>query len=437
MSKVLRKKHVVFAYLLLFSLPFIAALATTSCLLDNEPVPTRESTRPPDGYLPHREWTNENIARLSKETKELRQDIEELRNAGEGLSKRLDEQAKTEKAAAKIAIMPTKAMERTADDNGSEGEAREAPTATASPTFPPIPTPSGPGICGRSPYIQQLILYTLRTSSCRIVANEELFRITRLVSAESDNRGVSLHPELLNPGDFVGLVNLEEVSIRGRGNAYDDKIPLPSGVFVGAGISKLSIDVAHLSPGIFRGMVSLESLNISGEGLDFSHLKDPVLSQVLELGLGSSQVVGDLSGDELDIFVSLEKLDLYLVFEEDERHANWRPEAKPPLEVPASLLSKNTRLRNVALSFGVHSGKNTRDDYVVHYTFLNHLHGLGTLRVSGDFGVLNRPPTNSGPLALSPSSPLGKYLRESEERTKRWQRWEEGDSIDLRPTYEE
>ena len=87
-------------------------------------------------------------------------------------------------------------------------------TPAPAPTQLMIPTPAGPGICGRTPEIQQAILSTLRISSCRLVTNEELFRITVFYNLPA--QGVSLNFTELKEGDLAGLVNLKFIYIKGE-----------------------------------------------------------------------------------------------------------------------------------------------------------------------------------------------------------------------------
>ena len=143
------------------------------------------------------------------------------------------------------AAVPTEPAEPDNPDNPDDPRHTVQPAltitpATPQPTVPPtrvvIPTPSGPGICGRSPEVQQVILDTLRTSSCRLISNEELYRITSLSKTQFDT---------LRPGDLAGLVNLEGLSITGNE-------PLPAGAFAGASIEKLNINDTHLSPRAFQ-----------------------------------------------------------------------------------------------------------------------------------------------------------------------------------------
>ena len=135
---------------------------------------------------------------------------------------------------------------------------REIPGTTPTPsmsTVASVPIPTGPGICSRSPAIQDTILSTLRTTSCRIITDAELFRITKL-SLPSKHKGKLLAQ--LKAGDLSGLVNLDYLFISGN-------YTIPTGTFTGAGITRLTIENTTLSPGAFDGILRLEELTLNGD----------------------------------------------------------------------------------------------------------------------------------------------------------------------------
>ena len=88
-----------------------------------------------------------------------------------------------------------------------------------------IPTPSGPGICGRSPEVQRVILKDLKINLCEIVSEGELFRITDL----------EVGMESAKAGDFQGLVN----------------------------VRKLGVGAKSVEPGTFTEMPSLQALQLA------------------------------------------------------------------------------------------------------------------------------------------------------------------------------
>ena len=75
-----------------------------------------------------------------------------------------------------------------------------APTLTHTPTPAPTPTPER-NICQRSPAIQSALIRTLGIRSCRLITEEELFRITAM----------DVRAKELWAGDLDGLYNMERL----------------------------------------------------------------------------------------------------------------------------------------------------------------------------------------------------------------------------------
>ena len=132
------------------------------------------------------------------------------------------------------------------------------PITSAVATLVPPPTPAWPGICGRSPTIQNRLLSVLKIPSCQAITEPELFRITGRMAI-----GFETPPQ---PGDFTGLVNLQELSIE-----VMEGETLPAGTFHGLDklktltVSMQGNEGSHstIEPGAFAGMSSLETLQIN------------------------------------------------------------------------------------------------------------------------------------------------------------------------------
>ena len=98
----------------------------------------------------------------------------------------------------------------------------------------------------------------LKIPSCQPITEPELFRITERMTI-----GFETPPQ---PGDFTGLVNLQELSIEVMEGAT-----LPAGVFHGLDnlktltVSMQGIEDSHstMETGAFAGMSSLETLQIN------------------------------------------------------------------------------------------------------------------------------------------------------------------------------
>ena len=213
-----------------------------------------------------------------------------------------------EAMAQEIAALQTKVAvpTETAESDEPEQTSQPAPTksaATPQPTPAPaqvvIPTPTGPGICGRSPAVQEAILHTLRTTSCRLVSAEELYRITKF----RDLRGDFYQPKwpMLQAGDLDGLFNLEELTVRGD-------LDLPPNTFAGAGIKRLTLSGVTLSPDAFEGMIFLDSLHIKYTE-DFPTLNAKVFTGLRELSIDFNiYPLPDLTGDELKQLTNLRQV---------------------------------------------------------------------------------------------------------------------------------
>ena len=278
--------------------------------------------------------------------------------------------------------------------------------ATPQPTAPPtrvvIPTPSGPGICGRSPEVQQAILRTLGISSCRLVSNEELYRITSLSEAPFDT---------LRPGDLTGLVNL-------KGLAINRSEPLPPGAFAGASIEALYISDTNLSPSAFQDMISIKSLNIDvTESQQIPTLTDPVFADLQQLHLDfynsgrGPELSAPPTGQELKNLKALKHFSIYAYTRPDSAKlepTDWR-DNKPPFAIPASLFAHNTKLETVDLDYRQQQQGEIRFQLVIPHTLVEHLHNLNKITIGRQLEISGRS-LNAPPLAPSATSPLGQHL---------------------------
>ena len=324
-----------------------------------------------------------------------------------------------EAMAQEIAVLQTKAAVPTQTAEPDEPAHTVAPTrtitpATPQPTPPParvvIPTPSGTGICGRSPEVQQAILRALSTSSCRLVSNEELYRITSSYTFGT-----------LRSGDLAGLVKLKGLSITGNE-------PLPPGAFAGASIEQLNVKEAHLSPGTFNDMISIKSLNITfGESQQIPTLTDPVFAELEQLHLRFNEwrrqpdVSIPPQGNELINLKALKHFSIY---------ANTRPDSeklkptdlpgtKKPFAIPASLFAANTKLETIDMNYRHQGNKGVSFQLVVPHTLVEHLHNLKKITIGQNLKIPART-FQAPPLALSPKSPLGKHLTPPDPLPEDW-----------------
>ena len=137
--------------------------------------------------------------------------------------------------------------------NGAKTKEIKTPKADPGPT--PV-TIAGPGICGRTPEIQNALINELNIASCRAINDTELYRV----------REISFDTESIKPGDLTGFVNLKTLSISGLNE------PMMPGVFAGLeSLTSLHIEMrlleeqeetATFGAKAFQGMPELKDLRI-------------------------------------------------------------------------------------------------------------------------------------------------------------------------------
>ena len=276
----------------------------------------------------------------------------------------------------------------------------DAPPSAQTTTTPTLATPSGQGICSRSPAVQEAILWTLRTSACRLVTTEELYRITQFYNLRGNVREAKF--ETLQPGGLNGLVNLEHLTITGD-------LPLPAGTFAGAAIGQLSIKGIHLSPEAFQGIVSLTKLRVESRTTqEIPTLTDPIFTQLKELHLyfvGSS-FSSPPSGHELNALKALTHFSLSGSIGPAQGNVPGSQgyNKNPEFTLPQTLFTENTSLESISIKYNTSGFQLT-----IPHTLLEHLHHLKRVTIADEPTIANRP-TNGPPLALSANSPLGEYL---------------------------
>ena len=268
-----------------------------------------------------------------------------------------------------------------------DGLATEPPRPTAT-----IATPTGPGICGRSPRVQQAILTALHNNSCRVVTDDELYRITHLV--ELPGYDTTEGEWMLKPGDLEGLVNLETLTLSAEGAT------LPSGLLAGAGVNELILSGLILEPGAFDGMVSIGKLDYQGEA--FPPLHADAIASLENLNVKLVGPPPALKGDELDKATNLDTVVLA---------ATPGPVHDDPVRfrIPSGMFKNNPALESVKIGFydawfftDIGGEVITQSDLTTHLAELEDLY-ISRLRLTD-----HQP--GQPPLDLDTESPLAKYL---------------------------
>ena len=296
-------------------------------------------------------------------------------------------------------------------------------TPTPSPTEDPgafiMPTPAGPGICGRSPTIQNKILGVLKSSSCRHVTTDELYRITCFlyrnnICIDPTWRWGSQGPK---PGDFAGLVNLGHLKIRGD-------FTLKAGTFAGSAIHRLDLKVQGITPGAFEDSHVAE-MTLSVQRIPPQGSLPPTLT-LLDLTIDAPSPI---AADLLANLTELQTLTLSITPHQttgEYRDANPGHTPTPSdyaVTLPTGLLDANTGLEHVFVTTdrGHSSARlleieqyqydepNENDGYISIHTSL--FAKLPHLEAFGIFNLRPRAHTSGEPpLTFHPNSPLHNLL---------------------------
>ena len=173
----------------LFAMVMVATLilaSITGCSEDGEQTPTA----PPNGQ----DELADRLERIEEALAEMQAEMDrETATSGPGPQERTPQPGASTPASSPTAAAPTRTT-----------EPAPAPTPTPPPTF----TVQGPGICRRSPEVQEAILERLGTSLCQATTIPELFRITGEFRVEMNT---------VRTGDFQGMVNVERLEVRTNG----------------------------------------------------------------------------------------------------------------------------------------------------------------------------------------------------------------------------
>ena len=294
------------------------------------------------------------------------------------------------------------------------------PAATPDPDARAIPsTPTGPGICGRTPEVQQAIIDRLMVPYCQPITNAELYRLRDL--------GEIRAPSLL-AGDFDGLVNLYELEISLRqdcgGNCPNPPV-IPSGAFSGIRVEILQISDGpdsdtHVSiaEGAFEGadVKSLE-IHLHQEG-ELSDLPESVTQLA---------VYGDLSRLDWQIFRFVPELErLSLGHRDKRRSSNSAPESRPrQIYIPDGAFDANPHLKGFSLSVDTSYG--SEDRFRFDKSLLADHTGLASVEMANF--TLQVTKGDGFPLELHPESPLARELIRV--GTQEWENWENGQPLRL------
>lgn len=291
------------------------------------------------------------------------------------------------------------------------------PTATATPQAQFIPpTPSGPGICGRTPEVQDAIIEQLKLRSCQLITEPELFRIRAL-----GIKGVDL-----KAGDFAGLLNLESLKVvlsRSRYSPSDGQLSaIPAGTFTDSRIADLRIGESSanshpvtIEDGAFDG-AHVESLSIHlAVGSRLGQLPSRLPESVKHLS-----VIADLRTLDWTVFQTLPMLESLTMTHKDVPENGSYDDVY--IDIPVGAFAGNPMLILLGLR---DSGSGNRATYRVGVGLMakhEHLAHVDIQRLS-----LRGPQPDGVPIRLHPDSPAADYV--AEQGTREWSGWENGHSF--------
>jgi len=302
------------------------------------------------------------------------------------------------------------------------------PTATPAPEARFIPpTPSGPGICGRTPEVQQALIETLKIASCRLITEHELYRIRDLPDIRA--------PEL-KAGDFAGLVNLYSLSVEVQRSEDGTPAVIPAGAFADSRIKHLQIGSppnsnshATIEDGAFGGAY-VESLSVSlategpiydRQGEITGHHAPGRLPDRLPESLIRLSVRGDIRRLDWRVFQTLPELEnLSLTHDQGRSGPSHEGTATPfVIALPTGAFDGNPKLKALELEVDSSYGTGTyRIDVVL---LAEHEHLVQVFIAGLD---IRGPKPDGLPIRLHPDSPAAAYV--AEQGTREWNDWQDG-----------
>ena len=296
-----------------------------------------------------------------------------------------------------------------------------APRVTATPPAIFIPTtPSGPGICGRTPEVQQALIEVLKITSCRLITEHELYRITGLTISA---------PELRAEG-FAGLVNLASLRLEVRPPELEGPGLIPEGTLAGSQIKHLTIGSDSTSDtqvtfenGAFDGAY-VESLHVSLErgrpvrdqqGQLTGYRASGRLPKRLPESLTDLSVSGDIRWLDWRVFQTLPELEtLSLTHDEGQSEETPTPYV---ITLPTGAFAGNAKLRSLKLEGYSPGGTGT---YRINAGLLAKHERLSQVSISKL--TIQGPQPDGFPIRLHPDSPAASYV--AEQGTREWNYWE-------------
>ena len=265
--------------------------------------------------------------------------------------------------------------------------------ATMTPT--PHPTPAittGTGICARNPDIQAVIIETLKISSCRLITNEEMYRI-------KTDYSLNFTP---TPGDFDGLINLGKLSLQippGETLQTDSLYGLKKLKELTITLNNAEDETTTVEDGAFRGLDNLKILIIRWNVNSEENRKPqtfPIFQGVETLEQLHITVSGQLPSINKAQFEHLPNLKTLSISSTNYQTEN---DIVQVLRLPQGTLKNNTELKTVHIELN-----SSRLRLTAHRNEFKHLDQLEHLNIYQDSDRQKLE------LHISPKSPLMKEI---------------------------
>ena len=356
---------------------------------------------------------------------EMQRTLEELGEAVTALNAQVKKLQDPDEEPEKLLAKTTEATEPPAVE-----QTIEQPTPQPSPQPVAQATYDGPGICERTPTVQEVILLTLRIPSCGMVTERELFRITLFrTGRDSGWTGWNWPKEGPAAGDFAGLVNLQ------GGLTIEGDFTIPAGTFTDLSLEKMILQVDGIQPGAFDGA------SVQQMGLE---IRTPLRKGALPTSLEtlSMRIITTASpaikSDALEGLVNLE----WLIIRLHERPERRISESTESHHLPPGVLKNSTALKGLSIGTAEHGYGSTPAKLYVQKDLTANLSYLEVLRLENLY--VNHRGQDAPPLELHQDAPLRHYLEEpiresdysrSEDQQEWWQ-WTDGKGISFYADHE-
>ena len=217
--------------------------------------------------------------------------------------------------------------------DGTKTRESRTPKADTGPT--PV-TLAGPGICGRTPEIQEKLIEMLQIRSCQVINAAELYRV----------RKFSASAQSFKVGDFDNLPNLQVLELRLNKNDKARPVELGPNIFKDLqNLTRMEINndtnkpTIRLNKDTFMGLNNLIVLDMEYIG----HLPEGTLDHLQQLNkLSISDLKGDIPSKALEQLHNVQSISISI--------SPYTEENSNPRTLPTDFLKNLPKLESVSIS---------------------------------------------------------------------------------------